>query len=84
MFGLLAARGGVPPEEMERVFNMGVGMVAVVGRADADRALGVLSSRGVPAWALGEVVPGTGNARLTGPAHALSPRASIRWPGRPG
>ena len=31
VFGLLAERGGVPPGEMERVFNMGVGMAAVVG-----------------------------------------------------
>ena len=66
IFGLLAARGGVPPQEMDRVFNMGVGMAAVVAPADADRALGTLASRGVPAWALGEIVPGTGTARLSG------------------
>jgi len=66
IFGLLAARGGVPPEEMDRVFNMGVGMTAVVARADADRALGTLASRGVPAWVLGETVPGTGTARMSG------------------
>jgi phosphoribosylformylglycinamidine cyclo-ligase len=51
---------------MERVFNMGVGMAAVVARADADRALGALADRGVPAWVLGEIVPGSGTARLTG------------------
>ena len=66
VFGLLAARGGVPPEEMDHVFNMGVGMAAVVARADADRALGTLVTRGVPAWVLGEIVPGTGTARMTG------------------
>ena len=66
VFGLLAARGGVPPEEMDRVFNMGVGMTAVVARADADRALGMLASRGVPAWVLGEILPGTGTARMSG------------------
>ena len=57
VFGLLAERGGVPSDEMERVFNMGVGMAAVVARADADRALGTLASRGVPAWVLGEIGP---------------------------
>ena len=66
VFGLLAKRGQVPAGEMERVFNMGVGMIAVVGPADADLALGMLSSRGVPAWLLGEIVPGTGTARLAG------------------
>ena len=63
VFGLLAERGGVPSDEMERVFNMGVGMAAVVAEADADRALGTLASRGVPAWVLGEIGPGSGTAR---------------------
>jgi hypothetical protein len=53
-------------DEMERVFNMGVGMAAVVGQADTDRALRLLAARGVPAWVLGEVVPGSGGVRLTG------------------
>jgi phosphoribosylformylglycinamidine cyclo-ligase len=66
VFGVLAAYGPVAPDEMERVFNMGVGMAAMVGRADADQALSLLATRGVPAWVLGEVVPGSGNARLTG------------------
>jgi phosphoribosylformylglycinamidine cyclo-ligase len=69
IFGVLAGAGAVPPAEMERVFNMGVGMTAVVARADTDRALDVLASRGVDAWVLGEVIPGAGAARLTG-AHA--------------
>jgi phosphoribosylformylglycinamidine cyclo-ligase len=66
VFGLLAEQGGVPSDEMERVFNMGVGMAAVVAAADTSRALGTLASRGVPAWVLGEIVPGSGTARLTG------------------
>jgi phosphoribosylformylglycinamidine cyclo-ligase len=66
IFGVLAQAGGVPADEMERVFNMGVGMTAVVGRADTGEALGLLAARGVPAWVLGEIVPGSGEARLTG------------------
>lgn len=66
VFGVLAGAGAVPPGEMERVFNMGVGMAAVVAGADADRAVSVLTGRGVDAWMLGEVVPGTGRARLAG------------------
>lgn len=66
IFRLLAERGGVPPEEMDRVFNMGVGMAAVVARDDADGALATLAGRGVPAWPLGTIVPGTGTARLSG------------------
>jgi phosphoribosylformylglycinamidine cyclo-ligase len=66
VFGLLAERGGVDAAEMDRVFNMGVGMTAVVAADDCDRALQLLAERDVPAWLLGEVVPGSGTARLTG------------------
>jgi phosphoribosylformylglycinamidine cyclo-ligase len=66
IFGVLAAAGAVPAAEMERVFNMGVGMTAVVARDGTDQALGILASRGVDAWVLGEVTPGTGEARLNG------------------
>ena len=48
IFGLLAEQGSVAGEEMERVFNMGVGMVAVVGAHDADAALSLLASGGYP------------------------------------
>jgi phosphoribosylformylglycinamidine cyclo-ligase len=66
VFALLAGRGSVPAEEMERVFNMGVGMTAVIAAADAGRAIRLLDQRGVPAWPIGEVTSGTGRARLTG------------------
>jgi phosphoribosylformylglycinamidine cyclo-ligase len=51
---------------MERTFNMGVGMVALVAPADVDRALAVLTARHVPAWVAGVVVPGEGSVTLTG------------------
>ncbi len=54
-FALIAQRGRVERAEMERTFNMGVGMVAVVEAADVDRALAVLTARHIPAWVLGEV-----------------------------
>ncbi|HLH58937.1 MAG TPA: phosphoribosylformylglycinamidine cyclo-ligase [Streptosporangiaceae bacterium] len=66
VFGVLASAGGVPAAEAERVFNMGVGMTAVVARDDTDQAIEVLASRGVTAWVLGEVIDGTGQARMTG------------------
>ncbi len=66
VFGLLAGRGEVPAEEMERVFNMGVGMAAVVAATDADRVLDMLASREVPAWVIGEVTAGTGTVLLRG------------------
>ncbi|MDR2985317.1 MAG: phosphoribosylformylglycinamidine cyclo-ligase [Nocardiopsaceae bacterium] len=66
VFGLLARHGSIDAEEMEHVFNMGVGMTAVVAAADAEDGIGLLAERGVPAWPLGKIVSGTGRAQLTG------------------
>ena len=55
VFGLIGELGRVDPADLERTFNMGIGMVAVVAEADADAALALLAQRGVPAWACGVV-----------------------------
>ena len=55
IFDLIAERGGVAPEEMERTFNLGVGMVAVVPEATAQAAVDHLVGRGLAAWVCGEV-----------------------------
>jgi phosphoribosylformylglycinamidine cyclo-ligase len=55
VFDLIAARGGVAPDEMERTFNLGVGMVAVVAAGAVDAAVSLLAARGVDAWVLGEL-----------------------------
>jgi phosphoribosylformylglycinamidine cyclo-ligase len=57
VFSMIAQRGRVERLEMERTFNMGVGMVAVVAPEDVDRALAVLTARHVPSWVLGEITP---------------------------
>ncbi len=51
---------------MERVFNMGVGMVALVGADDAGRALDLVNARGIRAWPVGEVTSGGEGVRLVG------------------
>lgn len=66
VFAHLAEKGEVSREDMEATFNMGVGMVAIVAEQDAERALALLAERGVPAWLLGEVTAGSGNAVVTG------------------
>jgi phosphoribosylformylglycinamidine cyclo-ligase len=66
VFGLVQSRGRVEQAEMERTFNMGVGMVALVPPHDVDRALAVLTARHVPAWVAGEVADGDGSVRLVG------------------
>ena len=57
VFDLIAGRGQVAPDEMERTFNLGVGMVAVVAVDAVEPALALLAQRGVDAWVLGELRP---------------------------
>ena len=66
VFGLVQARGRVEQAEMERTFNMGVGMVAILPPHDVDRALALLTARHVDSWVVGEIVAGDGSAVLTG------------------
>ncbi|AWT26915.1 MULTISPECIES: phosphoribosylformylglycinamidine cyclo-ligase [Corynebacterium] len=55
VFRTIARLGKVAPEEMEKTFNMGVGMVAVVAEEDAERALAILTARHIECWNLGRV-----------------------------
>ncbi|MGV1009201.1 MAG: phosphoribosylformylglycinamidine cyclo-ligase [Dermatophilaceae bacterium] len=57
VFTLLGELGRVPSADLERTLNMGVGFVAVLPEGHAQAALQVCRSRGIPAWALGEVAP---------------------------
>ena len=66
VFSFLARAGHVAPDDMEQVFNQGVGMAAIVTADDADRALALLRDRGVAAWTAGHITTGTGTTRLTG------------------
>ncbi|MHB1432346.1 MAG: phosphoribosylformylglycinamidine cyclo-ligase [Streptosporangiaceae bacterium] len=66
VFGLLAGHGRVDGAEMERVFNQGIGMAAVVSADAADAAIALLAGRGLATWPLGTVIAGSGQARLVG------------------
>ncbi|WP_437334673.1 phosphoribosylformylglycinamidine cyclo-ligase [Sorangium sp. So ce394] len=57
IFHLLQRGGPVDEAEMRRTFNLGVGLVAVVDRSAADKAIDALADSGERAWVLGEIVP---------------------------
>ena len=65
IFSELQRIGSVSPEEMRKVFNLGIGMVAVVPADVAHKAIDVLRSAGHYARVIGEVVPGHGEVRFT-------------------
>ena len=51
----MASLGGVPQADMERTWNCGIGMSAIVAPNEADRALRTLAARGMKAWVAGVV-----------------------------
>ena len=55
IFDLIGSIGRVERGELERTFNMGIGMVALVPQDSVDEALVLLSARGVSAWPCGAV-----------------------------
>ncbi len=66
VFDLIQRKGRIEQYDMESTFNMGVGMFAVVPASDADRAMALLTGRGVEAWSVGEIVSGTGEVHMLG------------------
>ncbi|MCX9193596.1 phosphoribosylformylglycinamidine cyclo-ligase [Carbonactinospora thermoautotrophica] len=66
VFQVIAELGQVARPELEKTFNMGVGMMAVVAPEDAEQALALLSERGILAWVAGEIVRGSGQVELYG------------------
>ncbi len=64
IFWEIRQRGGIGALEMSRVFNLGIGMVAVVPAAHVDQALSVLRAAGIQAMEIGATVAGTGTVRF--------------------
>jgi phosphoribosylformylglycinamidine cyclo-ligase len=62
LFRLLQEAGKVDDDEMYRVFNMGVGMIAVVPPENEARVRREASAAGVETWIVGEIVSGEGVA----------------------
>jgi len=65
IFEIIARGGRVDEAEMHHVFNMGIGMTAIVAAKDAARVLRSIKASGHQAWSIGEVVRGRGRVRLT-------------------
>ena len=64
----LARQGGVEQADMEKTWNCGIGMVAILDPLAADLALRSLAARGMRAWVCGKIErrTATGGAALVG------------------
>ncbi|PSB14354.1 phosphoribosylformylglycinamidine cyclo-ligase [filamentous cyanobacterium CCP2] len=66
VFEWLATTGFINPVEMFNTFNMGIGFVLLVPPDQANRTVQWFGEQGVTAWAIGEVVAGSGKLVLSG------------------
>ena len=64
IFRLILKKGGVPEDELYLVFNMGIGMVAIVSADKAEAVLKFIRSQKHAAWLIGEVTNGHARARV--------------------
>ena len=64
IFGEIARVGRVVESEMDRVFNLGIGMVVAVAAEDSVLAHQVLRAQGHEAVIIGEIVDGSGQLTL--------------------
>ena len=62
LFRTLQEAGGVATAEMDRVFNMGIGMVVAVEAGNAHAVIAAAAGAGVEAWRIGSIVAGRGVA----------------------
>ena len=58
VFGLLAEKGGIEEQVMYNTYNMGIGMIAAVDPADADRSVEALKEAGETPYVVGTIVSG--------------------------
>ncbi len=64
IFRLIQRAGNIPERDMFNTFNMGVGMVLTVPKAQADKALAILHDSGENAYVIGEAAEGEDGVRL--------------------
>jgi phosphoribosylformylglycinamidine cyclo-ligase len=65
IFAEIQAAGDVPDDEMQHVFNLGLGMLAVVSAEDRLATLDMVRANGHESWIVGEVREGRGHVRFT-------------------
>ena len=64
VFGWLQRLGDIEPAEMDRVFNMGIGMAMVVSAYYAESIRHQLADCGLKSWLIGRVEEGPGGVTL--------------------
>jgi phosphoribosylformylglycinamidine cyclo-ligase len=58
IFDWLGRSGQIPPDDMRRTFNLGVGLIVTCSASDGSRVLEILTSTGERPWTIGQIVAG--------------------------
>ena len=58
IFEMLAKDGNVAEEAMYNTYNMGIGMVTAVDKADVDKTVSAIREAGEKAYVIGEIISG--------------------------
>jgi phosphoribosylformylglycinamidine cyclo-ligase len=66
VFPWLQRLGQIDDNEMQRVFNMGIGLTLVVSSFYSNRIRQALEQAGYPCYEIGHVTPGDGHVHVTG------------------
>jgi phosphoribosylformylglycinamidine cyclo-ligase len=67
LFKTLQQAGQISTQEMREVFNLGVGLVAVLPPDAVTAAQAAATKDGVTTWVMGEIQPGNGSVRFARP-----------------
>ena len=65
VFSVIQEAGAVPDTEMAAVFNLGLGMLAVVAPEGAEAAVDMARAAGHDAWIVGDIVDGNQRVHVT-------------------
>jgi len=82
VFSWLAKTGHLNDTEMLRTFNCGIGMIAVVSRAQTDHVMSALKAAGEDPIVIGDIIPPTGEkseAKGKGEAWAVKYDGRLRF-----
>jgi phosphoribosylformylglycinamidine cyclo-ligase len=63
IYELIAQRGNVPPDDMLRTFNMGLGMLLIVSPRDLPKVTSNLKKRREKFWNVGRIIPGRSSVK---------------------
>jgi phosphoribosylformylglycinamidine cyclo-ligase len=64
IFQIIREKGGVDEAELYQVFNMGIGMVAIVSPEQTESVLNLIRAEKHKVWIIGEITKGSGVCRV--------------------